>query len=418
MLSLRQRQIREILDEDKRIYRQVFDKEQEQVKVFTETVAPKGERDIDAEFRTASLSEGIKKILEDKITNAELLISTPKTGTFDISYNEKQFGDFVKNGDLVKAYNEIVRIVNNPALDNSAKEINKVKLQEIAPTINALTYLARRLISDAIEPERVVELTSGDLSPVLRRMTTYVTQFTNAYSVYVIIQNQLFRNQFRPIETSDINSQYAKTVNEFKAVGLPTEEIDTIGEWRAYGDRGSTEKQQLLNYIYTIQDATAERVGDFTQAQRELYDEEARQRGINYVVPERNEIDRQVRIEFPGATEEERRAVVDFRLRQDAQRRIASSLGRYTEPVAPIDFELEQATAPETRGAPVELPILPTERETQERQRLRGRVSPIVAPETEVEVEPPVGRGRAPRFSNRLNKVLKFNDERNEMYDY
>ncbi len=76
MQSLRDRQILEVLDEDRNINRQVFDRENEQVRVFQETILPKKTRDLEAETSVDKLVENINRIVDNKLTSLEYLLST------------------------------------------------------------------------------------------------------------------------------------------------------------------------------------------------------------------------------------------------------------------------------------------------------------------------------------------------------
>ena len=64
MESLRERQRREILDEDKNINQRVFEREKEAVRLMSESVLPKKSRDIESETSVEKLVESVQRVLE------------------------------------------------------------------------------------------------------------------------------------------------------------------------------------------------------------------------------------------------------------------------------------------------------------------------------------------------------------------
>ena len=77
MESLRNKQIREVLDIWKNVGSQVFDREKSQVAMMNESVAPATQRDTVVEVDTDKGIENLQKILENKMNQLEFLLQNP-----------------------------------------------------------------------------------------------------------------------------------------------------------------------------------------------------------------------------------------------------------------------------------------------------------------------------------------------------
>ena len=139
MQSLRDRQILEVLDEDRNINRQVFDREKEQVRVSQESILPKKTRDLEAETSVDKLVENINRIVENKLTSLEYLLSKI-VSTKDIGDAEgrRSYNNVVSNGDIITNYNQLIRVYTVEGISRASQELIKVKLQDIKPNIDAI----------------------------------------------------------------------------------------------------------------------------------------------------------------------------------------------------------------------------------------------------------------------------------------
>ena len=205
MQSLRDRQIREILDEDKIINQRVFDREKEQVRVFDEVVLPKKTRDVDAEIGVDKLIESINKILENKISSLEYLLSKI-TSTKDIGDAEgrRSYNNIISNGDFITAFNQLVRIYTTVGISRNSQEIIKVKFQEIKPNIDAIIYGIEELVQYLFE--------SG-------KSDKEIFQLIRSQAVYQIVKDQLYRSSsYKIIEQGDIQVSIREVLSELSEV--------------------------------------------------------------------------------------------------------------------------------------------------------------------------------------------------------
>lgn len=205
MQSLRNRQIREVLDEDMNINRRVFDREKEQVKVFGEVLLPKKTRDIEAETSVDKLIESINKILENKLTSLEYLLSKI-TGTSDIGDAEgrRSYNSIVSNGDFITAFNQLVRVYTTQGISRNSQEIIKVKFQEIKPNIDAIIYGIEELVQYLFE--------SG-------KSDKEIFQLVRSQAVYQIVKDQLYRGaSYKIIEQGDIEVSIKEVLSELSEI--------------------------------------------------------------------------------------------------------------------------------------------------------------------------------------------------------
>jgi len=205
MQSLRNRQIREVLDEDMNINRQVFEREKEQVRVFQEDVLPKKTRDIEAEISVDKLIETLNKILENKLTSLEYLLSKI-VGTKDIGDAEgrRSYNNVVNNGDFIIAYNQLVRVYTLPGISRASQEAIKVKFQEIKPNLDAMVYGLQELIQYLFESGK----TDKDIFQLVR-----------SQAVYEHVNKQLYSGtSFKIIDQADINVSVREVLSDLSEV--------------------------------------------------------------------------------------------------------------------------------------------------------------------------------------------------------
>jgi len=215
MQSLRNRQIREIMDEEMNINRRVFDREKEQVRVFDEVILPKKTRDVDAEIGVDKLIENINKILENKLTSLEYLLSKI-TSTQDIGDAEgrRSYNNIISNGDFITSYNSLIRIYTTAGISRNSQEIIKVKFQEIKPNIDAIMYGIEELVQYLFE--------SG-------KSDKEIFQLIRSQAVYQVVKNQLYRSSsYKIIEQGDIAVSIKEVLAELSEV--QREELRDISE--------------------------------------------------------------------------------------------------------------------------------------------------------------------------------------------
>jgi hypothetical protein len=201
MSSLRDRQIREVLDEDMNINRRVFDIAKDQVRVFDETVAPKKTRDIEAELSVDKLVEQINKIVEKKVVSIESLLSQiVRSNRID----QRAYESVIENGDIITAYNQLIRVYKTTGISRNSQEVIKVKFQEIQANINAIMFGLDELIRYLFS--------SG-------KSNKEIFQLVRTQAVYNVIDKQLYRsNSYRPIEQGDLTVSIREMLGKLSEV--------------------------------------------------------------------------------------------------------------------------------------------------------------------------------------------------------
>ena len=214
--------IREVLDEDKRIYRQVFDREKEAVKVSTESVLPQKPSDVGIEIKVDSLINELKNFLENRIMNLEQLL----TKKFDGGPSNIMNFLILDYTQTTGKYNQIVsRLYGKTAVDKRTQDSIKSKIMEIEPQVNSLFYSLREFmeriandledfvnerLSDGENPDIIFSKLFGDpQNPDTRQrykdaFPTMVAWTSIYYSIVSIIKRQIELQSYRPIDNASI----------------------------------------------------------------------------------------------------------------------------------------------------------------------------------------------------------------------
>jgi hypothetical protein len=186
--SLRQKQIREILDVWQNVGQQVFQREKRQAQVMEEGVLPKKERDYETEVGITKGVEGMNRLLESKLLALEQALT---------SNSAKAFSEVMSVADVVNGFNALVRLYGRSGLSRDSQESAKVRFQDLADDINAVVYGYEQLLDklfSQINP-------SPDVLNVMR-----------AGSVYRAIKAQLYESHsamaFAPLTQGDIQIAY------------------------------------------------------------------------------------------------------------------------------------------------------------------------------------------------------------------
>ena len=201
MSSLRDRQIREVLDEDMNINRRAFDITKDQVRVFDESVLPKKTRDIEAEISVDKLVEVINKTIERKLVSLESLLSGITSSN---RLDQRAYESVVDNGDIITAYNQLIRVFMTVGISRNSQEEIKVKFQEIKPNVDAIMYGLDELIRYLFQ--------SG-------KSSKEIFNLVRSQAVYNVIDKQLYRGSaYRPIEQGDITVSIREMVSRLSQV--------------------------------------------------------------------------------------------------------------------------------------------------------------------------------------------------------
>lgn len=199
MESLRERQRREVVDEDANISKRVFAMNEKQVQAFNETVLPKKTRDIESEISIDKLIEGLNRILEQKQVSLETLLTRAGDQKSLKGDSFQAYTQLVSNGDVVALFNQITRIYTAPGLSRASLESIKVKLQDLKPNIDAIDYG----LGEAIQLFFEGSINDKQISRLLQSQAVYRT-----------LKNQLSNNVYQPITISDIEISAKEILSE------------------------------------------------------------------------------------------------------------------------------------------------------------------------------------------------------------
>jgi len=206
MQSLRDRQIREVLDEDLNINRRVNAITREKVKLSDETVAPRKTRDIEIEVSVDKLIEGLNKILETKITALEYLLSriTRSDGDIGDAEGRRAFNSITSNGDFITSYNQLIRLYSQPSLSQVSRDLIKTKFQELKSNIDSILYG----LSEGIQ--YLFSEGSGNKD---------VLQLIKSQAVYEYVNSALYQGSlYKTIEQGDIITSVSRVLSGLSEV--------------------------------------------------------------------------------------------------------------------------------------------------------------------------------------------------------
>ena len=208
-MSARQRYIDEVLNEDKRIYHQVFERQKEQAKVFTDSVLPKSLRDIDVEYRVDNEAAKFNSLLENKLVLAEGLMVSQLPG---VAKGDKIERLVLGTNDLTRNYNELVKQAIRPDARNQTKDVVKSKLQELSPQIDSLVYAIPQVMLNIIANP---PLSGAERNPAAKYklLVPSLGNLGLQTALYMNIQKQLKTNSFKVIDNYDMQTQYKNLVN-------------------------------------------------------------------------------------------------------------------------------------------------------------------------------------------------------------
>jgi hypothetical protein len=206
MQSLRDRQIREVLDEDLNINRRVNAITREKVKLSDETVTPRKTRDTEIEISVDKLIEALNKILETKITALEYLLSriTRSDGDIGDSEGRRAFNSITNNGDFITSYNQLIRLYSQPSLSQVSRDFIKTKFQELKSNIDSILYG----LSEAIQ--YLFSEGQGNKD---------VLQLIKSQAVYEYVNSALYQGSlYKAIEQGDIITSVSRVLSGLSEV--------------------------------------------------------------------------------------------------------------------------------------------------------------------------------------------------------
>lgn len=206
MQSLRDRQIREVLDEDLNINRRVNAITREKVKLSDEIVTPRKTRDIEIEISVDKLIESLNKVLETKNTALEYLLTriTRSDGDIGDAEGRRAFNTVVNNGDFITLYNQLMRLYSQPSLSRASVDVMKTKFQELKPNIDSILYG----LSEGIQ--YLFQEGAGDKD---------IFQLVRSQAIYEFVNSALYQGSlYKPIEQGDIKTSISRVLSGLSEV--------------------------------------------------------------------------------------------------------------------------------------------------------------------------------------------------------
>lgn len=233
MMSLRDKQIREVLDEDLNINRRVNDLTNKRVRLSEETVEPSTTRSTELEVSADKLVESLQKIIETKMVAFEYLFSATVRlgkaekglGTTLLSNPQVQqsYSSIVINGDFTAVYNQLMRIFAQPTIARNSREAIKARIVELSSGIDSLCYGYRELIQALFG----MNSTDKQIFPLVK-----------AQAIYDTVKNQIKQVSFKEIRQGDIDVSIRNVIAE-----LSEDQRIQMDYLQRYGD--TTEKSLL-----------------------------------------------------------------------------------------------------------------------------------------------------------------------------
>ena len=232
MISLRQKQNQEVLNEDLNANRRVLDRAKQRVAGLEENVVPRKQVDAQVEVGVTQGIMALNSILERKILSVEKALSG----------KSKYIMEVETSGDFVNAYNSIVALYNKSGLARGAQDLLKVRFQDLQTNLDAVVYGYDQLIDELFSYEEPPK----ELFNVIR-----------ASCVYREVQEQVFESgtsmNFRPLTQADIETKLKAVISDFS-----TDRQQILKQLRVGADMGLT-RIPLRNFP-VIGDNIAERI--------------------------------------------------------------------------------------------------------------------------------------------------------------
>lgn len=191
--DLRNRQVREILDEDINIYKQVIDRQFKSVEAYDEIVSEKKERDLEAEVSIEKIILQLQLKLQREVQQAEYLLSASEQ-RWDERKNDKDIDNLYSHtGEILTLYNSAMRLYLKAGLSKDSQESIKIKLLQLNQPLNA-SLQALESVIDFMFSNGYVD--------------NKLFWIFNTKSILETIKNQINGTRFKIIDNSDIMATF------------------------------------------------------------------------------------------------------------------------------------------------------------------------------------------------------------------
>lgn len=205
MATFRKEQIRQILDDDNRINRQIMDRQRTQVKMFGETTAPATNTEIGNFKEADDATEAIKATLEKKISAIEKVLLVVVNIGSSIPFNNTM-EDINNNSQFIREYNYLFSQYADPSNGTSAMSSIKTKFQELKPYIDSIVYGLDGII------------TKLSTSNIFKK---FIVQTIKSYSIYLFVQKSLNTETYSKIDNSNIDYTFNNYIEKVSAITQP-----------------------------------------------------------------------------------------------------------------------------------------------------------------------------------------------------
>ena len=191
--SLRERQIREILDEDILINKRVSDITRLRIRGLTEEgeAIQQGRRNAEIESKTSETISKINGILEAKINDGLSLVMGTGTSNPRITHYLNLFNNSV----LINLYNSVVNEYRKGKNSTQTTAIIEAQFQTLDDNVSKLIKTIAEIINQKKDQEK------------------YLHREILTYSIYDLIQNHIYTNNFSTITEKDIMTNIYKILS-------------------------------------------------------------------------------------------------------------------------------------------------------------------------------------------------------------
>lgn len=194
-MTLRQKLINEVLDEDRNINRRVVDNLFKQVKVFNDIKQP---QTVNNAVSTDHLFTKIDKFADTLLEEIE---NIEKNETEDIEFSSQLYNS------IMMAYKQIVQSNHN------AKTLADAKIQTLLPFLNSVVVGLNTLINQEIQDFHF------DLDPQTfpfdKDNNIKVCRDLTLYALYLMYRNNIANRNYRIVDLSELNVEFNKLVKTY-----------------------------------------------------------------------------------------------------------------------------------------------------------------------------------------------------------
>lgn len=185
---------REVLDEDRRIYKEAFSMELKNQSRFDEMASPQNrEINIDILNKVQLVTDNLIKELQQVI------------GDGAVFFNKKGSDPLASSNDALKFYNQLVTLIQTPQLEQQSKRMAEAKAHELLPLLRTVIDNYKVIISTKLYHDK------ND-----HNLPLFVMQ----YAMYKLMQNRIDGGNFNVITYGDLTNEFKNAVQrDYRALG-------------------------------------------------------------------------------------------------------------------------------------------------------------------------------------------------------